>query len=87
MTKSFALTHHLGFHGNGHASHWEEGEDRLVEASVLKEVPREVNREEVTLGAHTGHMPECNISFTDDELAATEHDAIHTWGQREIQSF
>lgn len=56
----------------------------MVEASVLKEVPREVNGEEITLSSHTGHMPECNIRFTDDELTAAEHDAIYTWGQRGI---
>lgn len=73
------LTHHLGFHGNGHASHGEEGENGLIKALVLKEVSRKVNREEIALGANIGYMPECDISFTNHKLTATEHDAVHTW--------
>lgn len=76
--KRLKPTHQLGFHGNGHASHGEEGEDGLVQALVLKEVSREVNREEVTLGAHTGHMPEDDVSFTYRKLTPAEHDAIYT---------
>lgn len=59
----------------------------MVKALVLKQVSREVNREEITLGAHTGYMPECNLSFTYYKLTTAEHDAVYTWRRREIHSF
>lgn len=75
----FALTHHLWLHGNGDACHGEEGEDRLIKALVLKEISREVNREEIALGAHAGHMPERNVRLTYYKPTAAEHDAIYAW--------
>ena len=84
ITKT-SITYQLGLHGNSHASHGEEGEDGLVEAVVLKEVSREVDRDEVTLGAHVDHVPEGDISLTHHKLAPTEHNAIHTWRKMEIQ--
>lgn len=51
----------------------------MIKTLVLKEVSREVNREEVALGTHTGHMPEGNICLAYCKLTPTEHDAIHAW--------
>lgn len=73
------LTDQLCLHGDRYGSHGEEGEDRLVKAFILKQVSGKINREEVTLGAHVGHMPEGDISLTHDELTSPEHDAIYTW--------
>lgn len=78
----FSLTYHLGFHGDGHAGHGEQGEDGLVEALILKEVSREVNGEEVALGAHVRHVPEGDVGFAYHELSPAEHVAVHTWRSR-----
>lgn len=80
-----SITQQLGLHGNCQASHGEEGEDGLVKAVVPKEVSREVDRNEVALGAHIDHVPEGDISLAHHKLAPAEHDPIHTWRRMQIQ--
>lgn len=46
---------------------------------MLKEVSREINREEIALGAHAGHMPERNVRLTYYKLTPAEHDAVYAW--------
>lgn len=82
------LTNQIGLHGNSYGSHGEEGEDRLIDALVLKQISREIDREEVTLGSHIGHMPEGHVCLTHDKLTSAEHDAIYTCRRRrQIQCF
>lgn len=75
---AYPLTNNLRLHGKSYSGHGKQGEDRLVEALVLKHVSSEVDGEEVTLGAHTGNVPEGHISLTHHKLTPAEHDAIYT---------
>lgn len=78
------LTYDLGLHGDGHAAHGEEREDGLVEPLVLEEVAREVNGEEVFLGAHAGNVPERHVGFADDKLTLGKHDSVHTCRRADV---